>query len=97
MQYGNVWHFVSLCGCRDQATFFSLLKTMSFHQFINQETGESYGSFEVFYDIKSLTLTGKEVDAGFYWWPCFPGCIPDGDAVGPFDTEQKAIDSALSN
>jgi len=41
-----------------------------------------------------LTLTGKEVDPGWYWWACFPGCMPDGDPSGPFQTEQEAIDDA---
>ena len=31
---------------------------------------------------------------GYYWWPCLPGCLPDGDPIGPFDTEQEAIDDA---
>jgi hypothetical protein len=66
---------------------------MTYHQFTN-DTGETYGSFEVFYDIGSLTLLGKEVDAGFYWWPCFPGCMPDGDPSGPFETEDEAITDA---
>jgi hypothetical protein len=30
--------------------------------------------------------------SGWYWWACFPGCLPDGDPVGPFGTEQEAID-----
>ena len=29
--------------------------------------------------------------AGFYWWHCFPGCLPDGDPVGPFETEAEAV------
>jgi hypothetical protein len=32
--------------------------------------------------------------AGWYWWPCFPGCYPDGDALGPFDTEAEATADA---
>ena len=32
--------------------------------------------------------------AGWYWWPCFPGCMPDGEANGPFDTEAEAIADA---
>ena len=32
--------------------------------------------------------------AGWYWWPCFPGCMPDGDPVGPFATEAEAIADA---
>ena len=29
--------------------------------------------------------------AGWYWWSCFPGCLPDGEPSGPFDTEQEAV------
>lgn len=28
---------------------------------------------------------------GWYYWSCFPGCLPDSDPVGPFDTEDAAI------
>lgn len=31
---------------------------------------------------------------GWYWWPCFPGCLPDGDPVGPFKSEDLAIADA---
>lgn len=27
---------------------------------------------------------------GFYWQSCFPGCLPDGEPNGPFDTEAEA-------
>lgn len=33
-------------------------------------------------------------EAGFYWWSCFPGCLPDGDAIGPFATEEAALADA---
>lgn len=32
--------------------------------------------------------------AGYYWRACFPGCLPDGDLMGPFKTEGEAIDDA---
>lgn len=35
--------------------------------------------------------------AGWYWWTCFPGCMPDSDAFGPFETEQEALEDAQSN
>ena len=38
-------------------------------------------------------LPGSET-IGWYWWPCFPGCSPDGDALGPFDTEAEATADA---
>jgi len=33
-------------------------------------------------------------DAGWYWWTCFPGCIPDGDPSGPYGTEAEALADA---
>ena len=33
-------------------------------------------------------------DAGWYWWACFPGCLPDGDPIGPFKTEALALADA---
>ena len=32
---------------------------------------------------------------GWYWWSCQPGCIPDSEPYGPFETEQEARDSYL--
>lgn len=32
--------------------------------------------------------------AGWYWWACFPGCLPDGEPNGPFATEAEAIADA---
>ena len=32
--------------------------------------------------------------AGWYWWSCFPGCLPDGEPSGPFDIEQEAVNDA---
>jgi hypothetical protein len=33
-------------------------------------------------------------EPGWYWWACFPGCMPDSDPVGPFDTEAEALADA---
>lgn len=30
----------------------------------------------------------------WYWQSCFPGCLPDGDPVGPFATEAEAVEDA---
>ena len=32
--------------------------------------------------------------AGWYWWACFPGCLPDGEPNGPFATEKEALADA---
>jgi hypothetical protein len=31
---------------------------------------------------------------GWYWQACFPGCLPDGDPMGPFKTESDAMADA---
>jgi len=31
---------------------------------------------------------------GYYWHSCFPGCLPDSDPIGPFETEEEAIEDA---
>lgn len=36
----------------------------------------------------------ENVAHGFYWWSCFPGCLPDSDPTGPFATEALAIANA---
>ena len=43
---------------------------------------------EVFWDDIS------EAGPGWYWWSCFTGCLPDGDAYGPFETEGDALADA---
>ena len=30
----------------------------------------------------------------WYWWSCFPGCLPDGEPNGPFETEAEALADA---
>jgi len=36
-------------------------------------------------------------EAGFYYWYCFPGCMPDSDPYGPYPTAQAAIDAAQAD
>jgi hypothetical protein len=78
-------------------------ETTMYKQF-KDENGEGYGSFEVFevvapdeegYDVNN-TFTLGVPSKGWYWWPCFPGCLPDGEANGPFGTEAEAIADAQS-
>jgi hypothetical protein len=33
---------------------------------------------------------------GWYWWECYPGCLPDGEAFGPFPTSYRAYRDALT-
>jgi len=36
----------------------------------------------------------RDQDPGWYYWFCLPGCLPDSDPIGPFDSEQEAIADA---
>jgi hypothetical protein len=54
-------------------------------------------SLEVFYLDEEDLSEGEwenELSPGWYWWPCFPGCLPDGDPCGPFDSEDEALADA---
>jgi len=49
---------------------------------------------EVFYaDEGGLYIEGADSvsEAGWYYWACFPGCMPDGEPTGPFETEEEAV------
>jgi hypothetical protein len=39
-----------------------------------------------------VDLTGQAAEPGWYWWVCFPGCLPDSDPSGPFTTEKECVD-----
>jgi hypothetical protein len=54
---------------------------------------------EVFYadagDLDDCIDLDEDEDsspAGWYVWACFPGCLPDSDPIGPYDSEAEAIE-----
>ena len=52
---------------------------------------------EVFYaDAGELgdVSDGEKNEAGWYYWFCFHGCLPDSDPVGPFESEAEALADA---
>ena len=56
---------------------------MTYHTFTDED-GNTFGSFEIF------------EEKGFYWWPCFPDCLPDtdDDPIGPFPSYDAAFQDA---
>ena len=75
---------------------------LGYDKFVDEE-GKEYGSFEVVHldgnDVEimnqgledsGLYEDSEEYTAGFYWASCFPGCLPDGDHMGPFNTAKEA-------
>lgn len=51
-----------------------------YHKF-RDELGQAFGSFETW-----MNNLGE-----WWWWACFPGCLPDGEPSGPFDSRDEAI------
>jgi hypothetical protein len=54
---------------------------------------------EVFYVSEKQALKNADdivepSSRGWYWWACFPGCLPDGEPTGPFETEAEALADA---
>lgn len=33
-------------------------------------------------------------DPKWWWWTCSPGCLPESEAMGPYDTTLEALDAA---
>lgn len=38
-----------------------------------------------------LDDNGECRGAGWYWWVCKPGCLPDSKATGPFESGPAAL------
>ena len=47
---------------------------------------------------KAIDWAVEESDAigGWFWWTCLPGCLPDSEPFGPFETEADALEDAQS-
>ena len=69
------------------------------------QCGNTTAPWDGQYDKHSLEcpICGVEASAGrfarastgnWWWWACFPGCMPDGEPFGPFETEAEAIANA---
>jgi hypothetical protein len=69
---------------------------MSFYQFTPADGSEPFGSFETFRYAEDNFMSDEPLKVEWYWHACFPGCIPDSDAIGPFQTEAEAIADANS-
>lgn len=39
-------------------------------------------------------VENEGITGGWFWHACFPGCLPDGEAFGPFPTEADAVEDA---
>jgi hypothetical protein len=39
-------------------------------------------------------IEDEGITGGWFYWYCFPGCMPEGDAMGPYDTHAEALAAA---
>lgn len=63
------------------------------------EAQTGYGSFEVFYAADNARPEHRAnpetwLAEGWYWWACFPGCLPDGEPEGPYVSSNAAYRAA---
>ena len=68
---------------------------MAYYQFTN-ENCKPYGSCEVFHHTPHVNQGDDPPldEEGWFWWACWPGCLPDGEPSGPFETEEEAMKDA---
>ena len=60
---------------------------------VDVQLDEGKGEQPIWYhrdDNDSLRPCDPATYEGYYWWACFPGCLPDGDLSGPYATSAEA-------
>lgn len=63
-----------------------------FHQHAKRELCALNAGYKAeLYGECVLDEEGDCLGTGWYYWSCFPGCLPGGDPFGPYDTQEIAI------
>lgn len=73
-------------------------KEAGFHSFVGTDPMHgpyAHGSYEVFWANEGVDDVYN--GPGWYWWSCFPGCLPDSDPCGPFASSTQARRDADEN
>lgn len=47
-------------------------------------------------DMLIAIIDEEQIKGAWYWWECFPGCLPDSPPIGPYDTYDLARDDSLT-
>jgi hypothetical protein len=42
-------------------------------------------------------VSEEGIEGGWFYWHCFPGCLPDGSAIGPYESYEAALEDARGN
>jgi hypothetical protein len=66
---------------------------------MNAEIARVLRGFEIFhhpdnYDLNKGDPNGEH-NTGWYFWACQPGCLPDSDPVGEFETYALALEALV--
>ena len=61
---------------------------------IDPRTG---ATIEVFFGDRPLAQSFGAGGAGWFWWTCRSGCLPDEPPIGPFATSYLAYRDASAN
>lgn len=48
-------------------------------------------------EVEAATKEEAVELSGYYWWTCSPGCLPDSEAFGPFETAEEAEEDVINN
>ena len=63
-----------------------------------EDDKDSLPNVETYYvdadDLDFVDEEGNQLEEGWYYWFCLPGCMPDSEPCGPFDTEAEALEDA---
>jgi hypothetical protein len=84
------------CGRTDSTLRGAQTMTQAYSDPTRADDPYSLPDMEVFYAEEGDVILddGTAAGAGWYWWTCFPGCMPDSDPYGPFETEADALADA---
>jgi hypothetical protein len=75
------------CATDDEDLVFEYLKRFPLAAFNSRDRGKMIDAI-----IEEEGITG-----GWFYWYCFPGCLPDSEApMGPYETAKEALAAARS-
>ncbi len=93
------------------STYFSDWRSHQLHGFTRDEKLAAViakDGLELFF-MSTMTIDDLPADSpfrdqdtgqplpGFYFWACFPGCLPDSDPSGPYEMSVEAVAAAFDD
>ena len=74
---------------RDEDLIFEYMKRREF-RLAGMNSRDREAMFDAMCEEEGIT-------GGWFYWYCFPGCLPDSEAIGPFDSYAAAKTDAREN